>query len=147
MIVPDANLLLYAYDSTSPFHAAARAWWEECLSSREPVGLALPVVFAFLRLCTHPRVYHHPMTLTQADAVVSSWLRRRTVQVLQPAPGHVPQVVALLQAAGFRGGNQVTDAQIAALAIAAEGVVHTADQEFRRFPALRYHFPLAEPSP
>ena len=28
MIVPDANLLLYAYDESFPDHAAARSWWE-----------------------------------------------------------------------------------------------------------------------
>ncbi len=50
MIVPDANLLLYAYDKTSPFHTKAKQWWEQCLSGAEPVGLTHPVVFAFLRM-------------------------------------------------------------------------------------------------
>ena len=31
MIVPDINLLLYAYDSDSPFHGKATAWWQACL--------------------------------------------------------------------------------------------------------------------
>ena len=49
MIVPDANLLLYAYDSESPFHRAAARWWSALLSGAEPVGLCPVVVFAFLR--------------------------------------------------------------------------------------------------
>ena len=40
MILPDANLILYAYDLDSPFHEAAAAWWTKCLSGTEPVGLA-----------------------------------------------------------------------------------------------------------
>lgn len=28
MILPDANLLLYAYDEASPFHERAKTWWE-----------------------------------------------------------------------------------------------------------------------
>jgi predicted nucleic acid-binding protein len=28
MIVPDANMLIYAYDATSPRHKRARSWWE-----------------------------------------------------------------------------------------------------------------------
>ena len=28
MILPDANLLLYACDAGSPFHPKAAAWWE-----------------------------------------------------------------------------------------------------------------------
>jgi len=39
MIIPDINLLLYAYDAASPFHAKAVAWWQACLSGEEPVGL------------------------------------------------------------------------------------------------------------
>jgi predicted nucleic acid-binding protein len=32
MILPDANLLLYAYDQSSPFHARAKAWCERIMS-------------------------------------------------------------------------------------------------------------------
>jgi hypothetical protein len=38
MIVPDANLLLYAYDKTSPFHTKAKHWWEQCLSGYHSHG-------------------------------------------------------------------------------------------------------------
>ena len=30
MIIPDINLLLYVYDSGSPFHSKAVAWWQDC---------------------------------------------------------------------------------------------------------------------
>ena len=30
VIVPDANLLLYAFDSASPFHESAASWWQDC---------------------------------------------------------------------------------------------------------------------
>ena len=54
MIVPDANLLIYAYSSTSPSHRAARRWWEDALSGHEPVGIPWIVVLAFVRLISHP---------------------------------------------------------------------------------------------
>ena len=57
MIVPDVNLLLYAYDANSRFHAAAAAWWRACLSGSEPVGLPPVVLFAFLRIGTSARVF------------------------------------------------------------------------------------------
>ena len=60
MIVPDANLLIYAYDTTSPHHAKARTWWEERLSGDEPVGIPWVVVLAFTRLLTHPAVCAAP---------------------------------------------------------------------------------------
>lgn len=39
MIVPDANLLINAYDRNPPCHKAARQWWEDALSGDEPVGI------------------------------------------------------------------------------------------------------------
>ena len=39
MLIPDVNLLVYAYNADAPFHAAAKAWWETRLSEDEPVGM------------------------------------------------------------------------------------------------------------
>ena len=142
MIVPDANLLIYAHDQTSPFHEQARKWWDACLSGREPVGLTHPTIFAFLRIATNPRVFTNPMTLAEASGHLNVWLSRRVSQVLQPTSEHASDVIALLQAAGGTAGNLVTDAQIAALAQAHRAVVHTADHDFLRFPATRCVFPL-----
>ena len=38
-ILPDVNLLVYAYNRDARRHAAARAWWEGLLTSAEPVAL------------------------------------------------------------------------------------------------------------
>ena len=38
MILPDINLVVYAYNADAPFHASAKAWWEGCLSGTVPVG-------------------------------------------------------------------------------------------------------------
>lgn len=32
MIVPDLNLLLYAYNADAPEHHAARRWWEDLVN-------------------------------------------------------------------------------------------------------------------
>lgn len=142
MIVPDANLLLYAYDTTSPFHERARTWWQECLSGEETVGLTQPTAFAFLRIATSPRIFANPLTLAASAAHVRSWLARRVCQVLQASADHVSRVIDLLESAGGTAGNLVTDAQIGALAIAYRAVVHTADRDFLRFSEVRCHFPL-----
>jgi toxin-antitoxin system PIN domain toxin len=142
MIVPDANLLLYAYDITSPFHAKAKQWWEECLSGVEAVGLTHPVLFAFLRIGTNARAFVTPLSLSKADAIIRSWLEAPPVQVLLPGPDHLQRALLLLEQAASAGGNLVTDAQIAALAEAYGATIHTADGDFRRFTAVRSHYPL-----
>lgn len=143
MIVPDANLLLYAVDSTSPFHSAAKQWWSGCLSGAVPVGFCHPVVFAFVRISTNHRAFEHPLSLMQATQIVHSWHDRQITRILYPTAQHTRHVLELLAAAGSSGGNMVTDAQIAAYAISHQAEVHTADQDFRRFAGLNCRFPLA----
>ena len=144
MIVPDSNLLLYAYDSTSPFHERARRWWEACLSGSEIVGLTHPVIFAFVRIATNPRAFDRPLTLAQASEHVAAWLSRNVTRVQQPDNNHVDQVLGLLREIQAAGANLVTDAQVAAFALAHKATVHTADRDFLRFPGLHCAYPLDE---
>ena len=141
MIIPDLNLLVYAYDSSSPTHPKAAAWWRETLSGEEPVGLPRVVIFGFVRVATNPRVFRHPMTAKEAAHHVRSWLAQESVRVLNPGPDHIELVLKLLEAVGV-AGNLVTDAQVAALAIENEGVVLTADADFLRFSGVRWQNPL-----
>ena len=141
MIVSDVNLLLYAYDSDSPFHGKAVAWWQRCLSGPEPIGLPTAVVFAFMRIGTNARVFQKPMSVAEGAGHVRSWLAQPVVQVIDPGPDHVGHVLKLLERLGT-GGNLVTDAQIAALAIEQGAILHTADADFQRVPGLRWLNPI-----
>lgn len=141
MIVPDINLLLYAYDSESPFHFKAAEWWQGCLSGDEPVLLPRVVAFGFVRVSTNTRAFRHPLTAAEAAAHVRSWLDQEAVTIPEDAPDHIERVLGLLESLGT-AGNLVTDAQIAAVALEYDAVVHTADADFIRFKDLRWQNPL-----
>jgi uncharacterized protein len=141
MILPDINLLLYAYDAASPFHTKAALWWQTVLSGTEPVGLAPVVVFGFVRIGTSSRVFRHPMTPEEASGHVRSWLAQPQAQIVAPGPSHVIDTLKLIEALGT-AGNLVTDAQIAAIALEYDAVLHTADTDFLRFHGLRWVNPL-----
>ncbi len=141
MIVPDINLLLYLYDSDSPFQTKAAAWWQRCLSGIEPVGLAPVVVFGFIRIGSSSRVFRNPLTPAEALGHVSSWLAQPVTQILAPGPDHIQQVLKLIETLGT-AGNLVTDAQISALSMEYGAVLHTADTDFLRFPGLRWFNPI-----
>lgn len=141
MIVPDVNLLLYAYDQSSPDHAKAAAWWQACLSGTEPVGLPLVVAFGFLRLGNHPQVFSDPLTPAEAAQHIRSWLAQPVVQLLPHPDGHLDQVLTSLEQLGT-AGNLVTDVQIAVLVLAHDAVLHTNDTDFQRFGGLRWFNPL-----
>ena len=143
MIVPDVNLLVYAYNADAPLHAEAKAWWERALSEPTPVGLPWVSALGFVRLMTHARVLVSPLEPRTAVDHVREWLDRPNVEPLEPGPRHIRIFGDLLGALGV-GGNLTTDAHLAALAIEHECELHSNDADFARFAGLRWRNPLAD---
>ncbi len=141
MILPDANLLVYACDQSSPFHTKAAAWCEKIMSSSSPVILLPAVVFGFVRISTHPRIFTDPLSVAEASAHVRSWLGRKQVRLHDMLPEDVETALTLLESAGT-AGNLTTDAQIAAVALRLDAEVHTVDLDFGRFVGVRFSNPL-----
>lgn len=142
MIIPDINLLIYAYNSSVKPHRQAAAWWKSCLSGSEKIGLIYPVLFGFLRIATNKRILPNPMSVSEAVSCIASWQQRTVTVTLSPGSQYLEAAVRLLSEAGSAGGNLVTDAQIGAYALHYRAVVHTADYDFLRFREVKTHFPL-----
>lgn len=141
MIVFDANLLIYAYDSGATQHASARKWVEQIFSGSELVGLPWQAILAFLRLMTNRKLPGQRLTVQQASEIVDGWLAQSNVRLLVTGDQHWPLLRNLL-VEGQATGALVSDAVIAALTIEYGGVLHTADRDFARFPGLRWLNPL-----
>jgi toxin-antitoxin system PIN domain toxin len=142
VILVDANVLLYAYQPRSEHHASCRAWVEEAFSGEEPVCLAWVTVLAFIRISTNPRIFEAPLRPAEAVAVVSSWLARPAVSVLEGGEECWEILRELLVAAQVTG-PLVMDAYLAALALENGATLATTDRDFARFPKLRLHNPAA----
>ena len=142
MILADANLLLYAYNAGCPEHAPARKWLEERLSEPEPFALCWSTISAFLRLSTNRAVYPAPLAIGEATAIVSSWLERPMVVLLEPGARYWAIARPLLEESNARAAL-VADALLAALALEQGATLATHDLDFRRFPGLTTIDPLA----
>ena len=81
------------------------------------------------------------MTPGEAAGHVRAWLEQPPVQVLDPGPEHIRHTLKLLETLGT-AGNRVSDAQMAALAMDHDAVLHTADTDFVRFQGLRWFNPI-----
>ncbi len=141
MIIPDINLLLYAYDGSSTHHLASRRWWEDLINGAERVGVPWVVSTGFVRLITSPLVLARPAAPPEAVDYVIEWFRYPHVAPLDPGPDHLIHLRRNLVAAGV-GGNLVADAHIAALAMEYQAEVHSNDTDFSRFPGLLWRNPL-----
>jgi len=138
----DANLLLYAYNSRAPEHEKARAWLEATLSGGEMVRFAWLTLWAFLRIASNPRVFEHPLSIVHAGAIVTSWLGRPHVDVIEPGERHWDIARRLLES-GQATGPLVMDAALAAIAIEHGATLYTTDRDFARFDGLKWKNPLA----
>lgn len=139
----DTNLLLYATFTGAPEHDRARAWLEERLAEEEgTVALCWPVVYAFLRLVTSPRVFgRHAVTVKEGWAAASAYLAQPAVRLVAPGTGHAAIAAELAETPGLRS-DDVPDIEIAALAIEHGLVLASHDSGFRRFSRLRVVDPL-----
>lgn len=142
MILVDANLLIYAIDADSPSHPKARRWLEQLLSGSTEVGLAWIVILAFLRLTTHPAVLRHPLRTDAALTYLDDWLHQPYVSFVAPGAKHWAIFRNLLKATGT-SANLTSDAHLAALALEHGCEIHSADDDFQRFPGVTHVNPLA----
>lgn len=136
-MIVDANVLLYAVDAGSQFHAAARDWLESSLNEPARVGLPWASLLAFQRISTHPRASASPLTPSQAWSYVADWLDADSSWVPVPGEKHA-EIFRDLIVAGDLRGNLVTDAHLAALAIEHGVGVCSADSDFARFPQITW---------
>jgi toxin-antitoxin system PIN domain toxin len=141
MILVDANLLLYAEDSLSEHHQAARSWWDAQLSGAEPICLCWPVLTAFIRIGTNARSHRRPLTLGEAVERVQSWFDQPCVRIIHPGEQHWAIFQVMLRD-GKAIGSLVSDAHLAAMAVEHNCILQSTDADFARFKGLKWNNPI-----
>ena len=133
MIVPDVNLLLYAYNADVPQHAVARAWLEELFANPEEIGLPWMILWAFARISTNVRAGERPLQADVAFRIVSQ-------MVSHP---HILEILETMVVKGHAIGSDWSDAVLAALVVESGATLASNDADFSRFPGLKWFNPLA----
>lgn len=138
----DANILLYAVDARSPFHARAKEWMEEALNGPRRAGIPWSSITAFLRIATNPRAQDEPLQPAEAWDIAAAWLDAPAVWVPAPGRGHREILGALVRDLHLRG-NLIADAVLAALCIEHGLQMISADTDFARFTQISWYNPVA----
>lgn len=140
MKLADVNVLVHAVDEEANQHDAARTWLEAALSGTETVAFAWLVLVGFVRVASNPAVMETPLATGEALAIVEEWLAQPPATIVTPTDRH-PAVLRDLLAPLGAGGNLVPDAHLAALAVEHGATLVSFDNDFSRFPGLRWADP------
>ena len=77
MILPDVNVLIYAFYENADEHPAYARWLNQARRDGEDLLYPDSVLLGFLRIVTSPRIYARPAPLGQALAFTTALRRGR----------------------------------------------------------------------
>lgn len=142
MILPDVNVLVYAFNEDARDHASYARWLAETVDAPEPFAISDLVLSAVIRIVTNPRILERPAPIERAVEFAAGVFAAPNCVRVGPGPRHWSIFTGLCRTLRVRGGG-VTDAYFAALAIESGSEWITADRGFARFPGLRWRHPLS----
>ena len=139
----DTNVLVYAEITSSAHHRTARDLLASLAEGAAPWALPWPCAYEFLRVVSHPRIFHPPVPMSVAVTDLRALMTSPSLVLLRETELHRHIMEEVLEESGA-AGNLVHDAHIAALCIE-HGVSEllTGDRDFDRFGRLRVTNPFA----
>lgn len=143
MFVVDTNVLVYAADEDSPFHARCYERLNTWRARADAWFMTWGILYEFLRVSSHPRVMRKPWTASRAWTFVSVLLDSPGLGVLVPTERHAAVAAQVIEQTPNLAGNLLHDAHTAVL-MREHGIrrIYTRDTDFHRFPFVEPVDPL-----
>jgi len=143
MFAVDTNVLLYAADKSFSEHVRCRRLLEKWRRQALPWFTTWAIVYEFLRVSTHPRVFTRPWTTREAFRFIEGVLASPSLSVLEHTSRHAAVAAQTLAEISELRGNILHDAHTAIL-MREHGIrrIYTRDSDFQRFPFLEVVDPL-----
>src|SRR5437867_12726284 len=144
MFVVDTNVLVYAADQDALAHKHCRELADGWRRQSSAWYLSWPIVYEFLRVSTHPRVFRKPWPVQRAWQFIEALLASPGLGVLLPTGRHAAVAAEVIGELPFLAGNLMHDAHRSVL-MREHGIrrVYTRDTDFHRFPFLEPVDPLS----
>jgi toxin-antitoxin system PIN domain toxin len=135
VFVVDTNVLVYAADADSPFHAPCRALVDGARKQAPAWYLTWSICYEFLRVVTHPRVFRRPWSAAQGWSFLAALIASPSAGVLVQTERHAAVAAQVVAELPHLAGNQMHDAHTAVL-MREHGIrtIYTRDTHFHRFP-------------
>lgn len=146
MVLVDTNILLHAINPDSPDSPQCLDVLTSLLNGRENWVLTWAILYEFMRVATHQRVFESPLTLDQAHGFVEEWVSSPWCTVIAESHYHKKALSQSLADTARLSGNILYDLHTAVL-MREHGIseILTLDRDFKAFSWITIR-PLPEPS-
>jgi hypothetical protein len=141
LILPDVNVLIYAFRADSADHSRYQAWLEDIVNGPAAYGMSPQVLGSVARICTHARIFARPSGLDEVFEFCGQLMAQPNATIVIPGDRHWPLFESLCRQSKATG-NLVQDAWNAALAIESGCEWVTTDRDYARFAGLKWRTPL-----
>lgn len=142
MILPDVNVLIYAFRADAAHHKVCKAWLDGVIANDAQFGISTLVLSAVIRITTNARIFKEPSSIEETIGFCGDILNQPHCERVEPGERHWAIFARLCAEAGASGAR-VTDAWFAALAIEHGCTWITYDRDYARFPGLDWQVPAA----
>jgi toxin-antitoxin system PIN domain toxin len=141
--VLDTNLLLYAANRGAPEHGAAREFLLAAGHSVDQWYLTDGILYEFLRVATHPRVFGQPLTWQEALAFLRPFSDNPRFRFLTAGEQHFALLEEVLAGLQHPAGNLFFDVRTVVL-MREHGVrsIYTTDTDYLQFRDIKVTNPL-----
>ena len=145
MLVADTNLLVYAANADCMEHRNCAALIQEWRREGLPWYVTWPIVYEFLRVTTHNRVFTQPWSLTRAWSFVEVLAEGGRLGFLVQTRRHREIATRTFSEIPHLRGNLLHDVHTAIL-MREHGIrrIYTRDTDFHRFPFLEVIDPVGD---
>lgn len=141
MILPDVNVLIYAFRADSSRHSICKSWLDKIVLGDAQFGISPLALSAAARIVTNPRIFRQPSSVAEAFGFCNNLLGQPHCETVRPGRQHWPIFTRICLEGGIRG-PRIPDAWFAALAIEHGCVWITYDRDYARFPELDWREPM-----
>ena len=140
MILPDVNVLIYAFRKDSARHKVCKSWLDRIVEGDAQFGTSPLALSAVARIVTNPRIFRQPSPIEEAFAFCDNLLSQPHCEIVRSGSRHWTIFARICREAKVRG-PRISDAWFAALAIERGCTWITYDRDYARFPGLAWREP------
>jgi len=141
LILPDVNVLIYAFRPDAEKHSEYKRWLETVINGNAAYGVSAQVLSGVVRICTHRRMFARPSSLDDALQFCNAVRDQPNATVVAPGERHW-SIFETLCRQSKAAGNLAQDAWFAALAIESGCEWITTDTDYAKFQDLRWRRPF-----